>query len=121
MTRENSPAYMVLSPSARRALLVIEKALAGGTSTAISRARFEAEHGVPGGTYRGVIKRIVALGFVDVTHGAPRRVNVFSLSNRWATIDGAEAERLLMATQPRRRGPGRRPQRAAGVSNRASV
>jgi hypothetical protein len=112
MERENSPAYRALPRSSRRALGVIEKAIAigGGASAKLSRGTLETL-GVQRGTATIALRRLVALGLVDVAHGAPRRINIFRLSDRWQNIDSVEAERLLKATQPRRRGPGRRPQR----------
>jgi hypothetical protein len=116
MERENSPAYRVLSPSARRALDAIEQAiaLAGGGAVQISRGNFHVEYGLRSGSYRGVIRQLASLGMVDVERGAPRRVNVFRLSTRWRGISEDEARRLRALARPPT--PKRRPQRAVGVS-----
>jgi hypothetical protein len=117
MERENSPAYRVLSPNARRALDAIERAIGDGGAVQISRGSFHAEHEVRSGSYRGVIRQLASLGLVDIERGAPRRVNVFRISERWRGIDADEARRLRALVRPPtpQRRPKRMPMRASGA------
>jgi hypothetical protein len=119
MVLENSPAFAALPQSARQVFRAVVRAIGQGRSAAISQRQFRAEHGIRPGVGPLAVRRLLQLGLVEIGRG-PRRVCVFRLSDRWSQIDLAEAERLIKATQPRRRSPGRRLQRLPGVM-RASV
>jgi DNA-binding transcriptional regulator PaaX len=114
MGRRQSPAYLVLPQSCRRVLAEVERAIGTHECAKLSRGMLEAR-GVAKGTATVALRRLRALGFLDLERGA-RRVCIFKLSDRWSSIDEVEARRLLKATEPNRRGPGRRPQRAPGGS-----
>jgi len=91
--RESSPAFAVLSKSAKRLLAVIETEMGDGSSVSISYAAFSMDHHLARRALSPALKQLDALGMIDISPG-PRLVNVFRLSRRWCAIDADEAERL---------------------------
>src|SRR5258705_9141977 len=91
--REHSPAYRMLTLSARRVLAAIERAIGDRISASVSFTEFRFDHHIGRQSISPSVKLLDHLGLIDIEPG-PRLINIFRLSNRWRTIDAVEAVRL---------------------------
>ena len=94
-----SPAYAALSPTGRRVLALIEREVTrNGGVAAISYSNIKRSCGVIHGTCGFALRQVRLLGFfsVELEAAPPRRVNTFTPSTRWQSIDAVEAHRLAV-------------------------
>ncbi|MGO4677670.1 hypothetical protein AB4Z40_32775 [Bosea sp. 2YAB26] len=112
-----SPAYWVLTKAARRLLAVIETEIGSGTSVALSYDTFRLDHRFGRQTLSPSLTLLDRLGLIDIAVG-PRFVNVFSLSDRWRSVNEDEALRLTAQARelkPPRTAREPKPQRPAAA------
>jgi hypothetical protein len=109
MDREGSPAYRALpSRSARRMLATITKLAADndGVATCSYTDLRLPPHGYGRPSISASLKVLIATGLIDAIAPGPRLVGRYILSDRWRSMDAAEAARLVRAARaimPQRR------------------
>jgi hypothetical protein len=99
MTRDSSPAYRALSPSARTVLGFIDRQVErGGGVATISYSDIEFLCGVTHGNCGFALRQVRLLGFVNVelAFARSRHVNTFTMADGWRNLDGDEAHRLAV-------------------------
>jgi hypothetical protein len=118
---KREPAWQILPATARCVLAIIETAIRSTGKAQISKRCFEADHGIGRGMLLPSLKRLHALGFLEIQRGVPAQPSVFTLSDRWKSIGLAEAQELVIVARKRKPRMVRAMKRAAALQQQAEA